>query len=145
MNKISFQYSKFLIIPIAFFTQNFLFFSVNVIFDVFSIKRYILFIWANNDFLKKTDIDTNNLTFYIYWWLLINCLFFGDYYWVNVNLPVFIIKSKKERRKSVISWWRNLKPCINFHMKELTFGYDDLGMIFKQSFKCLKNEKIIFI
>ena len=39
------------------FTQNVLFFSENVIFDEFSIKRYILFILAFYSFLKKPDLN----------------------------------------------------------------------------------------
>jgi hypothetical protein len=48
-----------------------------------------------------------------------------------------VLLNKKERRKSVISWWRNLKSFINFHLIWVWF--------LNKVFKYLKNEKIIFI
>jgi len=39
------------------FAQNVLFFSINVIFVEFSIKRYILFILVNNSFLENPDLN----------------------------------------------------------------------------------------
>ena len=133
-NKISFQ------VPYNtnnIFTQNVLFFSVNVIFDIFSIKWYILFIWVINMFLKKTDIDLNTHShFYVYWWLLINCLLFVNDYRGNVNLPGYIIK--KQRKKKI----------FNFMMEKFkTFRkfLHDRSMVFKQRFKYFKNEKIDFI
>jgi len=44
------------------------YFSRNIIFDVFSIKRYILFLLAINSFLKKPDL---NLEFTFIYYLLV--------------------------------------------------------------------------
>ena len=43
------------------------FFSGNVISDVISIKRYILFIFTINSFHENTDFDINNI-FYVYYY-----------------------------------------------------------------------------
>jgi len=55
MNKISFQV-PYNISNIC--TQNVLFFSVNVVFDVFSIKRYILSILAINTVIPCETMTT---------------------------------------------------------------------------------------
>jgi len=64
------------------------------------------------------------LYIYIYYRFIENCWLFVNDYRVNVNLPILL--NKKERRKSVISWWRNLKPFINLYTTDLTlhlFGH----------------------
>jgi len=58
-----------LILQVPYNTNNIfilnVFFSGNVISDVFSIKRYILFILAINSFLKNTELDINNIFTFI--------------------------------------------------------------------------------
>ncbi len=61
-------------------------------------KLNLILIWN-----KTSSVwDTLHWTFRVK-----TCFADCNYYWVNVYFPGFIIRTKKERRKSVNSWQRN--------------------------------------
>jgi hypothetical protein len=70
---------------------------------------------------------------------MINCLLFVSDYWRNVNLSGNVIKyKKKENRLFNYGEICDLLSIFTWQNK----NYLDLGIVFKQSFKYLKNEKI---